>query len=210
MNVIDVVERLRLFPWAYIDCGFRQGGDAVLKQFQQQYEHYREDKSDTVDKFISTMQNAIADVVKRAAPYDVPEDYITFLEYYGGLEIDGINCNFSIFGVGPMVETWYGYVNTADHVLMESGQLGWLSLGRLVFRTGHKYDYQRVLFYLDLAGIVQKYSVIGVGPWGGAEPQELSILSDIHAYSGMWRKVANSFTEWLEQAAETRGIFVYS
>ncbi len=36
MNVIDIVEQMRPFSWAYIDVGFRQGREAVLKQFQQE------------------------------------------------------------------------------------------------------------------------------------------------------------------------------
>ncbi len=213
MKINDIVERLRPLPGTYIDCGFRQGRDAVLKQFRQQLDQdaqYNVDRSATIDRFLSEMRNDIVELVKRAAPYELPEDYIYFLEYYGGLAIDGANCNFSVFGIGPMVETWYGYINTADHVLMESGKLGWQSLGRLVFRKGHKYDFQRVLFYVDLIGAVQKNSVIGVGPWDGVEPQELTILSDIHAHPDLWRKLANSFTEWLEQASETQGSFVYT
>jgi hypothetical protein len=45
-------------------------------------------------------------------------------------------------------------------------------------------------------------------PAGGTIPS--AIPKDIHAHPHMWHKVANSFAEWLEQAAETRGAFGYA
>ena len=210
MKIIDIVEKLRPSSWAYIDVGFRQGREAVLRQYKQQFEPYEEEPSQPIDDSLAFWQDAIKDLRKRAAPYDVPEDYIFFLEHYGGLAIDGAKLYFSIHGIGPMVETWYGYMNSGDHVLLESTQLGWLSLGDLVFRGSHKYSNQRVLFFLDLAGTIQKFSVIGIGPWDGVTPRASSVLNDIHAHSGLWKILATSFTEFLEQAAETRGEFRYT
>lgn len=218
MKIIEIVEQLRKLPTAYVDCGFLQGRDAVLKQFQQHDEEnrnmdpnsifYEIDHNATVDQFISSMQDAIKELVKRAAPREIPNDYLSFLEYYGGLMIDGANYNFSMYGMGPRVEEWYGYLNTTDHVLMEVAKLGWLSLGDLVFRAGHKYDYLRVAFFLDLAGTIHKDNVIGVGPWDGNESAEL-MLSDLQAHVGKWKKVANSFIEWMELAVRTNGEFGY-
>ncbi len=209
MKLTDVVEKLRPFSWAYIDTGFRQGRNAVLKRYQEQFEQTEEDSSRYAEEFLSMAPNAVIDFAKRLAPYDIPEDYIYFLEYYGGLAIDGDRHYFSLYGIGPMVESWYGYMNSGDHVYMEAEQQGWLSLGSLVFREGHKYSDQRVRFFLDLAGTVQRYSVIGIGPWDGATPRAINMLSDLYTYPGMWKKLANSFTEFLEQAAETRGAFAY-
>lgn len=84
MKIIEIVEQLRKLPNTYIDYGFLQGRDAVLKQFQQHDEEMRNidpsgifyeiDHNATVDQFISDMQNAIKDLAERAAPYKIPED----------------------------------------------------------------------------------------------------------------------------------------
>jgi len=218
MDVIEIVEQIRALPNAYVDCGFLQGREAVLKQFQQREEGVsgavipdlrdETEKVAAADRFISSMQEAITELIERTKPYKIPKDYILFLQTYGGMLIDGEKYNFATYGIGPMVEDWYGYLNTADHVLMESGKLGWLSLGRLVFSRGHKYGYQRVVFLLDLANSIRKDSVIGIGPWDGREPQEL-ILSNLQSWNGKWTKVSDSFAEWLELARHTAGEFVY-
>jgi hypothetical protein len=218
MDVIEIVESIRALPGAFVDCGYLQGRDAVLKQFQRQEEEISSaiikdprdanEKAASADRFISLMQQAIREVIERAQPYELPKDYIIFLQNYGGIMIEGEKHNFATYGIGPMVEDWYGYLNTADHVLMETGKLGWLSLGRLVFRKGHKYDYQRVQFLLDLSGSVQKNSVIGIGPWDGQEREEL-ILSNLQTRNGMWTSISSSFAEWLELARDTTGEFVY-
>ncbi len=219
MDVTEIVERIRTIPGAFVDCGFLQGRDAVIEQFQQRDKEYSNavgyelpneiEKAAEADRFISFMQQAITELIERAKPYEIPKEYILFLQSYGGIMIDGMKHNFATYGIGPMVEDWYGYLNTADHVLMESGKLGWLSLGRLVFRRGHKNEYQRVEFLLDLANSVRKDSVIGIGPWDGREPEEL-ILSNLQSWNGKWTIVSNSFVEWLELARQTTGEFVYS
>jgi hypothetical protein len=56
MNVKDAVERIRLLPGALVDCGFRQGWDAVLKQLN---ERTGEDQRFFVDADIEHMQNEI-------------------------------------------------------------------------------------------------------------------------------------------------------
>lgn len=210
MKIIEVVEKIRLSSWAYIDVGFRQGRNAVLKQYQEQFEQTEEDNSRYTEEFLSMAPNAVMDLNKRLAPYDIPVDYIYFLEHYGGLAIDGDRHYFSLYGIGPMVENWYGYMNSGDHVYMDAEQQGWLSLGSLVFRKGHKYSDRRVPFFIDLAGTVQKHSVIAIGPWDGVTPRAINVLRDMHTYPDMWKKLATSFPEFLEQAAETRGAFIYT
>lgn len=107
-----------------------------------------------------------------------------------------------------MVEDWYAAINS-DEALPEPGRYGFLSLGSLNFREGI-YKFQYVSFFLDLAGTIQKHCVIGVGPWGAEELTPDIVLKDIYAYPGKWQKIANSFTDWLEQAAQTGGAFIYS
>jgi hypothetical protein len=212
MKIIEIIEKAQIQPWIYIDTGFRQGKEVVLKQIRQnldQEDRYPIDREATIEQMLFAMQSSINDLIQHAVPYELPEDYLFFLEHYGGLAIDGVDCNFSIYGIGPMAETWYGYTNSEDNVLIESGKLGWQSIGQTVFQTSHTHRYQRTLFYLDLSDAVQKNSVIGIGPWNGVDPQEHSILNNIRDYQKMWRIIAPSFTDWLGQAIETRGDFMY-
>lgn len=204
MDVRKAVEHIQRIPGAYVDCSFRQGRDKVLKQLN---ERSGRDEKDLLDASIRDIQNTIVELIQEAAPYHIPDDYIFFLEFYGGLAIDKDNYRFSVFGVGPMVEEWYASV-VSDVAFSEPGKSGVLSLGRMSFRTG-EYQFQYVTFFLDLAGILQENCVIGIGPWGKEELTSFTIIKDIHAYPGMWRKIANSFTEWLEQTSETQGSFNY-
>jgi hypothetical protein len=166
-----------------------------------------EDASRSVDIFIENSQNAIPELTQTAAPHSIPEDYIFFLEFYGGLAIESDDCYFSLLGIGPMVEDWYAAVDS-DEAFPEPGKYGFLSLGSLSFREG-KHKFQHVDFFLDLAGVVQEYCVIGVGPWGEGEPNSFTIIKDLRAYPQKWQKIADTFTEWLDKAAETQGVFVY-
>lgn len=204
MSVIEIINRIQLLPEARVDANFRQGQDEILKQLNKRT---GEDASASVVSFIENSQNAIPELTQKVMPYDIPDDYIFFLEYYGGLVIRSDNYFFSVLGIGPMVEEWYGGI-ISDEAFPEPGKYGFLSLGSLNFREG-KYKSQYVDFFLDLAGIVQKHCVIGVGPCGKDDPNSFEIIKDIHAYSHKWRRIANSFIEWLELAAETRGVFVY-
>lgn len=205
MNLIETVERIRLISGTFIDCGFGQGRDMFLKQLE---ERTGNDESALVDVDIQGSRDLITKLIKRANPYNIPDDYIFFLENYGGLAIDRPNYRFSVLGVGPMVEDWYASV-ISDEAIQEPGKYSFLSLGSLNFREG-RYKFQHVDFFLDLAGIIQKHCVIGVGPWGAEDLTPDIVIKDIYAYPGKWQKIANSFTEWLEQAAQTEGAFIYS
>lgn len=208
MHVREAVKRIQLLPEASVDCSVRQGRDAVLKQLTARDGSIAET---IVDAFIEEdIRGEIALLVQKAAPYDIPGEYIFFLEFYGGLAIDNDdpNYNFSVLGIGPMVEEWYGFI-AGDEALQEPGKYGFLSLGSLNFGQG-KLKSKHIGFFLDLAGGVQEHCVIGVGPWGEDTLTPSTIIKDLHAYPDMWRKIAGSFTEWLEQAAETRGAFGYT
>jgi hypothetical protein len=207
MNAIeDIVERIRRLPEAYVDRSFGQGRDAFLRQLEQRTGR---DEVASVDLYIEGSRNTITGLVQKIAPYHIPDDYIFFLEYYGGLFIKGDHYSLSVLGTGPMVEEWYSSVNS-DDALHEVRQYGFLTLGSLGFGEHPNYRFQEVTFFLDVAGNVQKHCVIGVGPWGQETPTPVDILKDIHAHPDQWRKATDSFTEWLEQAAETNGAFGYS
>jgi hypothetical protein len=210
MKLIDIVESSRELPWAHIDCGLRQGQTAILRHLQNQLSDYKEDEYSSANLWVLWMQDALVELSEHVKPNHIPEEYNNFLEHYGGLSIDGVDSYFSALGIGPMTETWYGNLIAENRSIWEANITDWLNIGELVFHRNHKYYGQRVLFYLDLVGIVQKDSVIGIGPWNGVDPKELEILKNIHTYSSLWKKSANSFSEWLMNAVETRGMFSYT
>ncbi len=68
------------------------------------------------------------------------------------------------------------------------------------------YQEEGITFFLDLIGHIRQYCVIGVECADEEEPDYLSILRNL---PNCWTKVADSFTEWLEQIAATNGKLGY-
>lgn len=190
-------------PDSYVDSNFGQGREAVLKQLEK----FGGRPGTFVDRGIEEAKAAIAGLIERAIPHTVPDEYIFFLEYYGGLAIDTEDGYFSVYGIGPMVEEDYASI-ISDYVIYQSGEFGFLSLGNLSLRH-ERYDFQHVSFYLDIGGVIQKDAVISIGPWGKDTLAPSGILKKVHEYPQAWRKISNSFVEWLEYAGLTRGLFDY-
>ncbi|MEZ4645421.1 MAG: hypothetical protein R3E31_22265 [Chloroflexota bacterium] len=80
MELIDSVEQIKLLSGAFVDYGYRQGKDAILKQFNQRS---GENEEDFVDNDIKNMKDTIAALMEKLAPYDIPKDYIFFLDFMG-------------------------------------------------------------------------------------------------------------------------------
>lgn len=209
MSIINIVESSRIFSWVNIDCGLAQGEDAILKQLQSQYNDFQEDEYCSVSSSVSWMKNALDELKEKTTPYQLPKEYMVFLEQYGGLSIDGVNSHFSVLGISTMTEQWYGYLNQDNIDLWKSNIHDCLRIGELVFHRNHKSFGQRVIFYLDLAGFIQSGCVIALGPWDGAHLKELVILNNKHVYSNYLEKISESFTGWLELVIKTRGSFSY-
>lgn len=138
-------------------------------------------------------------------PHHLPDDYVFFIEWYGGLSIDDPHSHyFQIAGLGPMTDDWYSDVLSSDGGLYENGLL---LIGTLTFtREG---ILQFVKFFLDVAGTIKQYCVIAAGPLKPPYPNVVPILQSPQNHPTQWTKLADSFTGWLEQAAETRGTFGY-
>ena len=139
----------------------------------------------------------------------LPDDYQFFLEYCGGLNIDTDADRFAIHGGGVKVYHWYRYVYDDEDSRCEGGLL---YIGDFVVRDQTSPIYSRIVeFYLDLEGSIQMHCVIAVPPWGPTEAVTdfRDILRFPHAHADCWTKLADSFTEWLELAVETRGTFGY-
>jgi hypothetical protein len=199
-DVIRAVEKLMMLPGAHIDCGFRQGRDAVFAQTQKLGIGKKEENMLAAEQLILHTPQYIADLYAQVVPYQPPDDYIFFLEFYGGGWVETTDYNLLINGIGPMVEEWYSFI-FGDDAEYENGLL---LIGTLLWWEG---DY--IKFYLDLAGHVDQYCVIGISLGGAEDLNSVQVLQNLHQNPGLWKKVGDSFTGWLEQAAETHGTFGY-
>lgn len=201
-KIIDAIDRLQLTPKAHIDRNFRQGREAVFSQLYQRTMGGEKDTS-KADQFIRGAEQDIASLHTWVTPYHLPDDYVFFLEFYGGLEIEATGYYFSVHGIGPMVEDWYDFI-MGDEGTYENGLL---LIGRLSFRGERSGEC--VYFFLDLASIVHRFCIIGIHLGELQNFDVLTVIQHLDIYQSCWTKLANSFTGWLEQAAETHGTFGY-
>jgi hypothetical protein len=201
-DVIRAVDRIRSLPGTLVDRNFRQGRDAVLAQLNIRTEGEIDDVS-VADEYIAHIQEGLAEVHAWVEPYRLPDDYVFFLEFYGGLFIETASSNLLVLGIGPMVEEWYGFIK-GDEGAYENG---WLLIAGLSL-SGERVG-QYVDFFMDLAGTLCPYCVIGVTSWGPGGSSRLPVVQNLDAYPTRWTKLADSFTEWLERVAETGGTLGY-
>ena len=217
MYITKVIEQIQQLPNTHIGCGFRQGRRAVLQHFC----HMLGPTSPTfVERQIAQARHRLTRLTKLVAPYSLPDDYRFFVEHYAELEFypSGDSLDLSVFGVGPITTTAGNIVELQDestrsgiqqlYIAMWSARvakhgqpsdlLGIVSPTRTAEDDERLIPFSWVLFYLDLAGTVQKYSVL--------TKENLSLASDKRG----WRKVASSFTDWLELIANTSGTFGYT
>jgi hypothetical protein len=83
-----------------------------------------------------------------------------------------------------------------------------LKVGHLSFRRG-KLKYYHVYCFHDLANNVQQNCVFGVGPFSFENISPETIIEDLQHYKNEWKIMANSFSEWLELVAKSKGAFGY-
>jgi len=141
-------------------------------------------------------------------PYQLPEDYRFFLEYYGGIQLISEHHKLFVSGIGPMVDEWYEFL-MSDSAATEPGKDGFMHIADLVFTQIREGYYPRVQFMLDLAGHIQLESVIALYPRRADAPNAVTILSDPAAYKNYWKIAAPNFTIWLEHVLETYGVLGY-
>ena len=92
-----------------------------------------------------------------------------------------------------MTMDWYGFVVWGDDAICQKGLLG---IGGLFYQK------EGVTFFLDLAGHVQQYCVIGM-KCGDEEEQDYPFI--LRSLPRCRAKMADSFTGWLEQPTATNG-----
>jgi hypothetical protein len=190
-RVIQAVERIRIIPESRVDCSIQQGHEAVLEQFQLSFGEASEDD-------ITNLRQALIELHTWVAPHRLPDDYVFFQEFYGGLTIRTSHYDFFIEGLGPMTDDWYGDVMGDDGIY----ENGLLLIGTLAFGNNPR-QFNR--FFLDVVGIIDQYCVIQTELQGPPHSELLQMLQSPLDHPTDWAKVAGSFTEWLELVAETQG-----
>jgi len=218
MRVVEVIEQVRQLPNSRVGCGFRQGRQAVLKHFFQMLGPI---DPTMVERQIARARRRLARLTTLVAPHSLPEDYRFFLEHYAELTFvpSGDSLYLSVFGVGPTITGGEGdiveyqeesarsrikqlYIAMWSARVSRGGQtsdlLGIVSQKSTAEGDERPIPFSWVLFYLDLAGTIQKHSIVVE-----------ETLSQASRKSG-WRKVASSFTDWLELIAVTGGTFGYT
>ena len=195
-GVIQVVECIRSIQGANVDCSIRQGRDKVLDQFLLSF-------GIASEQDIVNLEDALVELPSWVAPLNLPDDYLFFQEFYGGLGIHTPAYYFDVRGIGPMTDDWYGDVVRDDDAIYENGLL---LIGTLAYGSNPR---RFVRFFLDLAGVIDQGCIYAVGPQEPPYPSILPVLQNPHDHPTRLTKVANTFTEWLEIVAETKGVFGY-
>jgi hypothetical protein len=230
-SVINAVERIRQLPGAFVDVNYRQSRELFAKQMAGRM-GVEALSSHEIDQDIAGLQGDIVGLAAKVEPYDLPENYVFFLEYYGGLAVwQPSEYRFEVQGVGPMVNEEYGdfaqdnWGQRNDPLLpgprgliiahlrldmdLSKAKARGLTPAKMVNVHKQEVEYMPpkwVEFRLDVAGTIQKHAILGLGP---NEADALHPLSFDDGDKRTWRKLADSFTDWLDLAAKTRGTFGY-
>jgi hypothetical protein len=205
--VIKALKAIDLVPGAHVDRSFGQGYQAVFDQLSFRLE--READEGFVKSFIKECQKDVNEIELWVKPYNLPPDYLFFLQYCGGLIIKKEEFNLILDGIGPMVEEWYSFI-MGDEVYKDPPNDGLIYIGCLPIKTKNEATntYGMVTFFLDLGGIVKKNSVLGIGRGNKAISLE-EIFANFSQYPDVAKILANSFTEFLELIAKTEGTLGY-
>jgi len=203
-QIEEVIEQIRLFPNAQVDCGTEQGQVRFLAQLNN---HVSTPGMLELpfDWFVTEADKCLTQVEKLIRPYSLPTDYLSFLKLYGGITISNEDSFFASLGFGPMVEEWYPYlVGKVGYY-----ENGFLKIGTLRFRNPIEYGFMYVSFFLDLGNRIQLYRVIGVSMWKLGKLNLQDVFREPQACAFCWSMIADSFTEWIQIAAATKGRFGY-
>ena len=204
-KLISILDGLSPQKHVYVDSNYLQGKEAVYRQLERRA--YTNEKIN-VESFINISKQTINGLEQKIQPYPLPDDYLFFLEYCGGLSIDIEDYHFSILGIGPMVEEDYYSIDSDFSYPDILEKFEYLAIGDLSFRKSNL-KFQRVTSFLDYAGKIQQNCVFTVGPWIPGLVDPIEFFENLAENKESWRIVSNSFTGWLEIVAETIGSFNY-
>lgn len=204
-QIEDAMHHIAKLPGANVDWGFGQDRNVLRKQYEFRI---GEEISDLyIEGKLESYQDFLSDLKTWTYPHKIPEDYLDFLDLYGGLLIEKTEYTLMVNGFGPMCYEWYLPL-IPEESSTEPSRDGLLQIGRLEF-TDFRQDSQSVLFFIDLAGQFQQNSILGIGSWREENLSITQIITNPPAYSSAWKILANSFTEWIELVKETQGTFGY-
>ena len=207
-EVISAVERIRLLPDATIGCNFSQGRQAVADYLRAMK---RTAELTNLDAIISKCKTRSRRLRELVAPYSLPEDYLFFQDYYGGLVLEtskGIP-QLMVMGTGPLAGLYYGELLEGTEESLPSNPFyfaiywsekanGLRPLEIARNSTLSPFDDEHVLpspmlshlYYIDSSGVVKTDSILVARSDEGPN---------------RFTKIAGSFTEWLNLVAEKSG-----
>lgn len=204
MEITRVIEEITRLPNVFIDRNYGQGYDALRRHFI-----VHKIGIDQLDAFIDSSRRRIRHLEKMFEPYQLPPDYLFFLEQYGGIAVsDGRKPMLDIFGVGPLADIEYSPVidvnensphHTHKNIFIAAGESPlseeekaimsevWKSNPKIpdIVRKGAPKS-QQVSFYIDLQGAIQSNSIIAI--------KDIEVLTQ----NNQWELMAFSFTEWIK------------
>ncbi len=201
-QIEKAIEQIRLLPNVQVDCGTEQGQKQFFAQLSK---HTSTNELLTLpfDVYVMETKKSLARIENLISPYSLPADYLSFLKCYGGITISSKDSYFAALGFGPMAEEWYPYLmGKAGHY-----ENGLLKIGTLRIRNFTENNFLYVSFFLDIGGRIQQPCVIQVSMWKLRNLTLQDIFRDLQSCSFCWSTVANSFTDWLQIAANTKGRF---
>lgn len=201
-QIEKVIEQIRFLPNAQVDCGTEQG----QKQFFAQLSKHVTTPELLVlpfELFVMETNKSLIRIENLISPFSLPADYLSFLNRYGGIAISSKDSNFASLGFGPMAEEWYPYL------MGKAGyyENGLLKIGTLRIRNFIENKFMYVSFFLDIGSRIQRYCVIQVSMWKLGNLNLHDVFRELQSCSFCWSIVANSFTEWIQIAANTKGRF---
>lgn len=197
-----VMEQIRSLPEAQVDCGIEQG----QKQFFAQLSKHviTPDLLDLpFELYVMEANKSLARINNLISPYSLPADCLSFLSRHGGITISSKDSCFASLGFGPMAEEWY------PHLMSKAGcyENGFLKIGTLRIRNFIENKYMYASFFLDIGGGIQRHCVVQVSMWKLGDLNLQDVFRELQSCSFCWSIAANSFTEWLQIAANTNGRF---
>ena len=201
-QIEKVIEQIRLLPNSQVDCGIEQGQNQLFAHLSK-HVTTPELLDLPFELYVMETNKSLARIENLISPYSLPVDYLSFLNRYGGITISSKDYYFATLGFGPMAEEWYPYL------MGKAGQYenGLLKIGTLRIRNFIENNFMYVSFFLDIGGRIQQHCVIQVSMWKLRNLNLQDVFRDLQSCSFCWSMVANSFAEWLQIAANTKGRF---
>jgi hypothetical protein len=204
-QIRDILHRIGALPGAQVDYGFGKDREAVRQQFEELYGEHFSDLS--LDAQFVDHQETLNDFYAWILPYQLPNDYRAFVDYYGGFLIETAGHTLMVNGFGPMCYEWYEPL-VPEESATDPSQDGLLGIGWLEYDDGRG-RIAHILLCLDLAGRFQRASVVGIRTDDVGAPSISQIGTDPARYRSEWKILAKSFTEWLALVEQTQGQLGY-